>query len=68
MPIIIAATNDIENSVMIAGINEFQNRYRRGAIMKMNSDGVDFVSSFICTITVMLTKELLTNCTCVRSL
>jgi len=46
MPLIIAATNDIDNSVMIAGVNEFQNRHHRGAIMRMNSDGVDFVSSF----------------------
>ena len=47
MPSIIAAINDIDNSVMIAGINEFQNRQHRGAVMKMNSDGVDFVSYFI---------------------
>ena len=47
MPIITAAINDVENSVMITGINEFQNRHHRGAIMRMNSDGVIFVSSFI---------------------
>lgn len=44
MPIIITASDDMNNSVMITGVRNFQNRNRRGAVMKMNNDGVKFVS------------------------
>ncbi|XP_065911323.1 uncharacterized protein [Dysidea avara] len=40
MPVIVTASNDMNNSVMITGIREFQNRNRRGATMRMNHDGV----------------------------
>ncbi|XP_065895289.1 uncharacterized protein [Dysidea avara] len=43
MPIITAATDDLDNSMMITGINEFQNLHHRGAIMRMNSDAVNFM-------------------------
>ena len=47
MPIITAATDDLDNSMMITGINEFQNLHHRGAIMRMNSDAVNFVSCYV---------------------
>jgi len=43
MPVIVTSSNDMNNSVMITGIREFQNRNRRGATMRMNSDGVKLV-------------------------
>ena len=45
MQTIISANNDVNNSVMTSGIIEFQNRHYGGAIMRMNSDGVNLVSS-----------------------
>ena len=44
MPIITAASDDMDNSVMIASVRNFQSRTRRGAVMRMNSEGVRFVS------------------------
>ena len=44
MPIITAASDDMDNSVMIASVRNFQSRHRRGAVMRMNSEGVRFVS------------------------
>ena len=44
MPIIILASNDFDNSVMITGVNEFNNGRRRGATMRMNMEGVELVS------------------------
>ena len=44
MPIILTASNDLDNSVMITGVNEFNNRRRRGATMRMNKEGVELVS------------------------
>jgi len=44
MPVIIAASNDIDNSMMVAGVNEFGNHQRHGAVMRMNSDALKFVS------------------------
>jgi len=43
MPVIVTASNDMNNSVMITGIREFRNRNRRGATMRMNRDGVRLV-------------------------
>ena len=44
MPVIIAASNDIDNSVMVAGVNEFVNHQRCGVVMRMNSDALKLVS------------------------
>jgi len=49
MPVIVTASNNMNDSVMITGIREFQNRNRRGATMRMNSDGVRLV----CALTLM---------------
>ena len=43
-PLIITASNDLDSSVMIASVREFHNPNRRGATMRMNTEGVDFVS------------------------
>ena len=43
-PIIMTASNDLNSSVMISSVKEFHNPNRRGATMKMNIDGVNFVS------------------------
>ena len=43
-PIIMTASNDLNSSVMISSVKEFHNPNRRGATMKMNTDGVNFVS------------------------
>ena len=45
MPIIISASSDFDNSVMITGVNEFNNRRHRGATMRMNKEGVELVSN-----------------------
>jgi len=39
-----AASNDLDSSVMISSVQEFRNPNRRGATMRMNSDAVKFVS------------------------
>ena len=44
MPIITAASDDMDNSVMITSVRNFQSRNRRGAVMRMNSEAVNFVS------------------------
>ena len=44
MPVIIAASNNIDNSMMVAGVNELGNHQRHGAVMRMNSDALKFVS------------------------
>ena len=38
------ASSDFDNSVMITGVNEFNNGRRRGATMRMNMEGVELVS------------------------
>ena len=40
-----AASNDLDNSVMISSVREIRNPNRRGATMRMNSAAVKFVSS-----------------------
>ena len=40
-----AASNDLDSSVMISSIRLIRNPNRRGATMRMNSDAVEFVSS-----------------------
>ena len=54
MPIIIASSSDLDSSVMITGVNEFNSRRRRGATMRMNREGVELVSdipnyTFLCS-------------------
>ena len=49
MPIIISASSDLDNSVMITGVNEFNSRRRRGATMRMNMEGVELVSDMYVT-------------------
>ena len=44
-PIIMTASSDLDSSVMIASVKEFYNPHRRGATMRMNSEGVNFVSN-----------------------
>ena len=44
MPTITIASDDMNNSVMITGVHNFQTHNRRGAVMRMNSDGVKYVS------------------------
>ena len=44
-PIIMTASNDLDSSVMIASVKEFHNPNRRGATMRMNTEGVNFVSN-----------------------
>ncbi|XP_065892021.1 uncharacterized protein [Dysidea avara] len=43
MPIIIASSSDLDSSVMITGVNEFNSRRRRGATMRMNREGVELM-------------------------
>ena len=43
-PLIITASNDLDSSVMISSVREFHNPNRRGATLKMNTEGVQFVS------------------------
>ena len=39
------ASNNLDDSVMIASVRRFRNPNRRGATMRMNSDAVKFVSN-----------------------
>lgn len=49
-PLIISASNDLDSSVMITSVKVLQNPNRRGATMRMNSEGVNFVSMLVnCT-------------------
>ncbi|XP_065908043.1 extracellular serine proteinase-like isoform X2 [Dysidea avara] len=43
MPPIASATDDIDSSVMIDGVEEFHSSHLHGAIVKMNHDGVDMM-------------------------
>ena len=47
MPLIITASNDLDSSVMIASVRQFQNPNRRGATMRMNTEGLHFVSTHV---------------------
>ena len=48
MPLIITVSNDLDSSVMIASVRQFHNPNRGGATMRMNTEGVDFVSNRNC--------------------
>ena len=43
MPPIASATDDVDSSVMIDGVEEFHSSHLHGAVVKMNHDGVDMV-------------------------
>lgn len=47
-PLTLTASNNLDSSVMIASVQEFHNPNRRGATMRMNTDGLNYVSSY-CT-------------------
>jgi len=53
MPAIDSATNDIDNSVMIDDVKEFNSVHLHGATVKMNHDGVNMVCMFSVTETTM---------------
>lgn len=44
MPLILTSSNDMDSSVMISSVREFHNPNRRGATMRMNTEGLNFVS------------------------
>ena len=48
MPLIITASNDLDSSVMITSVRQFHNPNRRGATMRMNTEGLHFVSTHNC--------------------
>ncbi|XP_065906912.1 extracellular serine proteinase-like isoform X2 [Dysidea avara] len=43
MPPIASATDDVDSSVMIDGVEEFHSSHLHGAVVKMNHDGVDMM-------------------------